>query len=115
MKIISPRAHGVLDYVVAAAFLAAPSALGLSGAAALLSWTLAGVHLGLTLLTAFPLGAIKLIPFKVHGWIEFVVGPTLIAVPWILGFAQDPTARVFYIAAGALIFVTWLATDYRAS
>lgn len=114
MKILSPKVHGALDYAVVAAFLAAPPALGLSGAAALLSRVLAGVHLALTLLTAFPLGALKLIPFKLHGWIELVVGPTLLAVPWLLGFSQEPVARDFYLVAGILIFATWLVTDYRA-
>jgi len=113
MKILSPNIHGALDYAVVVAFLAAPPALGLSGAAALLSRVLAGVHLALTLLTAFPLGAIKLIPLKIHGWIEMIVGPALLAVPWLLGFSQEPAARNFYVAAGALIFATWLATDYR--
>ena len=115
MKILSPKVHGILDYVVVIAFAGAPAALGLAGAAALLSRGLAGVHLALTLLTAFPLGAIKLIPFKVHGWIELIVGPTLLAVPWVLGFGHDPVARNFYIGAGILIFATWLITDYRAS
>jgi len=114
MKILSPKVHGVLDYVVVVMFLAAPPVLGLSGAAALLSRVLAGVHLALTLLTAFPLGPIKLIPFNIHGWIEMIVGPVLLAVPWLLSFSQEPAARNFYVAAGSLILATWLVTDYRA-
>ena len=114
MKILSPKTHAVLDYLVVAAFLAAPSALGLAGAAALLSWILSGVHLALTLVTNIPLSAAKWVPLKVHGWIEFAVGPTLLAAPWLLGFSGHTPARVFFLAAGTLIFATWLITDYGA-
>jgi hypothetical protein len=112
MNILSPKIHGVLDYVVVLVFLAAPKLLGLMGTAALLSYTLAAVHLGLTLLTDFPMGALKVVPFPIHGWIELAVGPALLAAPWILGFTAQ--ARIFYIVAGATIFIAWCATDYRS-
>ena len=113
MKILSPKIHGVLDYAVVLAFLAAPTLFGMTGVAALLSYALAAVHLGLTLLTDFPMGALRVIPLTFHGWIELAVGPALLAAPWILGFSGH--ARIFYVAAGAAIFVTWCATDYRAN
>ena len=56
MKIISIKAHGVLDYVTVVAFAAIPSIFSLSGIPAYLSYTLAVVHLSMTLLTNFPLG-----------------------------------------------------------
>ncbi len=114
MKILSPKVHGMLDYVVVLLFLAAPKLIGLQGASALLSYALAGVHFLVTVLTDFPMGLVKLIPLKVHGWIELAVAPTLIAVPWVLGFAQVPAARWFYVADGVVIFLTWLITDYGA-
>jgi hypothetical protein len=66
----------------------------------------------LTALTRFPLGAVKLIPLRVHGTIELVVGPVLIAAPWLLGLSEDAVARATYVAAGIAIFLTWLLTDY---
>ena len=47
------------------------------GGAAYLAYLLAAVHLGLTLLTDFPAGAFKLIPLRVHGWVELCVAPLL--------------------------------------
>jgi len=73
MRALSPTVHGILDYLVVIAFALAPSLLGLSGVPATISYVLAVVHLLLTLVTAFPLGAVKLVPFPVHGAIEFVV------------------------------------------
>jgi len=113
MKMLSPRTHGVLDYLTVAAFLVAPSLLGLSGTPALIAYSLAGIHLGLTLLTASPLGAVKLVPMALHGVLELAVSVCLIVLPWILGFAAHPTPRWFYIGAGAVIFAVWLITDYR--
>ena len=115
MKILSPRIHGYLDYVVVITFLAAPTLLGLSGIPAVISYALSIIHLAVTLLTDFPLGIIKAIPIKLHSTIEFLVSFTLIALPWLLGFASVIPARNFYIVvAGVVIFVAWLVTDYKA-
>jgi hypothetical protein len=113
MKIISPKLHGILDYVVVAAFAMAPAVLGLTGLAAVISYALAVIHLLLTLVTAFPLGAVKIVPLPLHGAIEFVVSIALVGLPWILKFAQDATARNFYVGAGVVVFAVWLVTDYR--
>ena len=112
MKILSPFVHGVLDYAVVLAFALAPAVVGLSGTPRYLSFTLSGVHLALTLATDFPAGVIKVVPMKIHSAIELVVGPVLIAAPWLLGFSGDGGAYGFYQAAGAIIFVTWVITDY---
>lgn len=110
---ISAKVHGYLDYFVVLVFLAAPALLQLSGLPALISYVLAGVHLALTLLTAFPLGVIKVIPLKIHGLIEMIVGPCLIALPFVLGFSG--AALVFYALAGAVILAVWALTDYKAA
>jgi hypothetical protein len=112
MKILSPKIHGVLDYAVVAVFLASPRLFGLAGLPAALAYALGGIHLALTLITAFPLGLVQWVPLRVHGAIEFVVSLTLPTLPWLLRFATDSLSRNFYLGAGAVIFVTWLITDY---
>ena len=101
MKPIEPRLHGYLDYVTVLIFLASPSLFGLTGAAAALAYALAGVHALMTLITDFPLGATRVLPFPYHGWVERVVGPVLIVLPFVMGF--DSPARFFYIAMGIVI------------
>lgn len=115
MKILSAKVHGFLDYFVVLVFLAAPSVLGLSILPAVISYTLAGVHLALTLLTNFPLGVLKVIPLKWHGIIELIVGPVLIALPFVLGFGSEPAAQYFYIVNGIVIALVWFLTDYGSS
>ena len=115
MKVLSPRIHGYLDYVVVIVFLAAPMLLGLSGIPATIAYALSVIHLLVTLLTDFPLGISKAIPIRLHSLIEFLVSLTLIALPWLFGFASVVPARNFYIAAGIVIFIVWLLTDYHSS
>ncbi|WP_258192867.1 hypothetical protein [Nitrosomonas oligotropha] len=67
-----------------------------------------------TLASDFPFGVVKLIPFTVHGWIERMVGPLLVAMPFILNFSDEEVARNFYIAIGIVIIVIGMLTDYRA-
>jgi hypothetical protein len=115
MNIINSKVHGILDYAVVIGFAFAPILLGFSGLPATISYVLAAVHLLLTLVTAFPLGVIKIVPLPLHGAIELVVSIALVALPWILKFASDTAARNFYLGAGVLIFVVWRITDYKVA
>ena len=81
----------------------------------MLAYSLAVVHLIVTLASDFPFGIVKIIPFTVHGWIERIVGPLLVAVPLILGFANEEIARNFYIAAGIVIIIVGVLTDYQGT
>jgi hypothetical protein len=56
LKVISDTTHGILDYLTVAIFALAPSILGLTGFAALVSYALAAIHLAMTLLTNMPSG-----------------------------------------------------------
>ncbi|WP_024298529.1 hypothetical protein [Methylomicrobium lacus] len=111
--IINPLIHGYIDYATVVIFLLAPSLLGLGGVAGMLAYALAVIHLAMTLVTDFPLGAVKLVPFRLHGWVERIVGPALLLAPFLLGF--EGAARGFYFLLGAVIIVVGLLTDYEAA
>lgn len=113
MKILTPRIHGYLDFLTVAIFLLAPTLLGLSQIPAIIAYVLAVVHLIVTLTSDFPFGVVKLIPFTIHGWIERLVGPSLIALPFIAGFSDEGMARNFYIVVGLVIIVVGFLTDYQ--
>jgi hypothetical protein len=112
MKILNAKVHGALDYLVVLIFLGAPTLLHLSAVPAAISYSLAGIHLLLTLLTDFPMGLLKVVPLKWHGIIELIVGPALIALPFVLGFGSEPAAQYFYVVNGAVILAVWFLTDY---
>ena len=114
MKVISDTTHGILDYLTVVVFAVAPSLLGLTGTAELISYALAGIHLDMTLLTDMPLGVIKIIPMKLHALVELVVGPVLVigalALPALFAGGQ-----VFYVVVGVLIFSVWLLSHYGSA
>ena len=112
MKLITPSAHGYLDYLTVVVFLAAPKILGFEGLPALLSWTLAGVHLALTLATDFPLGLRPWLRFWIHGWIERIVGPALVIVAFLPNFSDGRLTSGFYLLMGLVIIVVGWLTDY---
>ena len=115
MKPISPTVHGVLDYATCAFFAAAPSLFNLQGTYATVCYVLAGGYLLISLLTNMPLGAMRLIPFPVHGKLELISGLVFIASPWLFGFADaNETARNLFIGAGLVFLVVYFLTDWRA-
>jgi hypothetical protein len=114
MNLLDARLHGFLDLVTVGVFLLAPFFFGLGGYVAAVAWALAVVHLLMTLLTRFPLGIVKVIPFPVHGAVELVVGVVLVlAMPRMLGASAGSPAQTFFVGAGAAILVVWLLTRYR--
>jgi hypothetical protein len=115
MNILSPRAHGYIDYLVVIGFFSGPRVFEFDGVAATIAYTLAAVHLVLTLATDFPLGLARIIPFPLHGIIEFFVGVVLLGLPWVASFSGDETAKLFFLCAGASVILVFLLTNYRAT
>lgn len=113
MRILSPWVHGVIDFIMVAALVLGPIVAGLGGSPAAIAFTLAAVHLLLTLLTDFPMGVWKRIPFFVHGIVELVVGIGLLLLPSFAGYGPGSPAKRFYLAMGAVILVVWALTAYR--
>lgn len=113
MRILSARVHGVIDLVTALVLVLGPLVVGLGGAPAAIAYSLAAIHLLMTLLTRFPMGVWKRIPFYVHGIVELVVGIALLLLPTFAGYGPGSPAKRFYIAMGAVILVVWALTAYR--
>jgi hypothetical protein len=110
LKFLSDKMHGILDYGVVIIFALAPSLLGIVGTAALLCYALAVIHLVMTLLTDMPLGVVKVIPIKLHGTIELIVGLALIVVAWTISDLMS--GQLFFTLMGAVIFFVWVSSNY---
>jgi len=114
MKLISPKLHGIIDYLVVAFLLASPLVFGFTGLLAIFTYVLGVIHLALTLLTDFNGGVMKLIPLSFHGMIELIVGVVLIILAFTL-FKDEAAGKIFYALFGAAVLLVWLLTDYRKS
>jgi len=69
----------------------------------------------LSLMTKYPLGAAKLIPFKVHGVIEATAGMMTAGAPWMFGFARDKNATLTHLISGLGTLAVVAVTDYDAA
>jgi hypothetical protein len=90
MKVISRRAHGILDYVVGIILILAPRILGFDNgdAEARIPVILGFAAILYSLVTQYELGLFKLLPFRVHLMIDVASGILLALSPWLFGFAQ---------------------------
>ena len=113
MKVLSPRAHGVVDYSSAALFILAPTLFGFGGLPATLARTLGIGYALLSLMTAYPLGVVRAVPFPVHVALDWVLGVFLLAAPWLLGFADNESARNFFVGMGVISVIVTALTDAR--
>lgn len=111
-KIIKPRQHAFIDYVVAGSFL-------LMGAvwwkrnkrAAIGSVICGGATAANSLLTDYPGGVVKTISYKNHGRIDAGLAGLTAAMPRFMNFKDEPEARFFAIRAVGQTAITGL-TDF---
>lgn len=114
MKVLSPSAHGVLDYITVAFFALAPTLFDLQHPYSTAFYVLAAGYLLIAILTDYPLGFLRTIPFPLHGGLELVSGLALIVVPFLFGFSDDqPVARNLFVGSGILFVLSWLMTDWK--
>jgi hypothetical protein len=117
MKPLSATPHGVLDYATGILLLISPWLFGFNdlSTAATSTMVLVGlVVLVLSLITDYPLGLVKAVPFRTHGKIETVGALALLLSPWIVGFSEIDVARNLAV----IVAIAWLGvvalTNYGA-
>ena len=113
MKKLSPRVHGVLDYLTVLFLLFSPSLFNMQTTGSEFTYVLAIVHLILTAITNFPVGVFKVVPLKIHGLIEIVVSITLIAVAVWFKRSGDDISFYYYLIFAFVLFIVWLISDYK--
>src|SRR3954452_3481764 len=93
MNLIPTRIHGIVDYVVGVALIAAPWIFQFNDVSSA-KWVAIGVGCTIivySLLTDYELGAIRPISMRGHLLLDVAGGGFLAASPWIFGFADDGT------------------------
>ncbi|HEX8176500.1 MAG TPA: SPW repeat protein [Pyrinomonadaceae bacterium] len=116
-KVLKPLPHAVMDYAWAGTMMAAPWLFGFSrNRKATTNAVVSGAGiLALSLMTKYPLGAVKLVPFPTHGVIETVAGVATAASPWLMGFSRNRSAKWTHLLAGLGTLMVVAMTDYRAA
>ena len=104
MKFITKRIHAFLDYPVAIALIALPFLLGLgeSNPLALQLSVATGIAAFiLTLLTDHHLGAVRVISYKIHLIVDFLVAVVFIIAPF--AFLFEGIDAYYYWINGATV------------
>ncbi|PCC73640.1 hypothetical protein SAMN02745121_07389 [Nannocystis exedens] len=119
MRVVVSEAHGAGDLALIFALALAPAWFS-ADTPRVATTACYVVMLGLWLLsqlTCYPFGSLCLVRYKVHGIVESSLAPVLVALPWLLGFAEWPAARVVFVLAGVaallLGLTTWGGHDER--
>ena len=112
---ISPRLHGILDYLLAAALIALPLAVDFHDETAkVLMLVLGGAAAVLAVCTNWSTGIIRILPPVLHGVADIGATIVLIIAPFVLGFSDHTTATVLYVAIGAGGLVATLLTRFES-
>jgi hypothetical protein len=105
--------HGLVEYLLAALFIAAPFVFSFDdGTATAVSIVVGVLVLIVTASTALPTGLIKSIPVQAHAVIDLLMAVALIAAPFLFGFTGDGTATAFFIILGVVYLLLTIATRF---
>lgn len=106
MKFITKKIHAFIDYPVALALIGLPFLLqlGSSNPLAFYLSVITGVAAFLlTLLTDHETGVFKVLSYKLHLSVDFIVGLTFVVLPLVLGF--QGIDLIYYLANGAAVLI----------
>lgn len=109
-KIITKEIHAYLDYPVAAALMGLPFLIGLGSSNSLALWlsVIIGVAaLILTLLTDHQLGVFRILSYRFHLTVDFLVGIVFVAAPFLFGFSGID-AWYYWANGGTVLLVVGL-------
>ena len=114
-KPVSPKAHGIIDYVFSGIQLAGPFLLRLNPAT---KKTYTALSTGFTLVNALTdtkVGVKRLIPFQVHQKADmgFLAGLSLLSL--VSFIRNDRKARLFHLAFLGGALAHYLLTNYKQS
>ena len=113
-RIITPRVHGVIDYMSAIVLILAPSVLEFNEVSPYAYWlsVIAGVILILySLMTDYDFSIGMLIPLKTHLVIDFSAGVLFILWPFIFDFTGLALAYYLVMGFGILLVVGLTQSD----
>jgi hypothetical protein len=110
-RFVTKTMHAFLDYPVALSLIILPFALGLGGSHPLALWLAVATGVAAFILTVFTdhkLGLVRIIPYKIHVAVDFLVGLAFLLAPLVFGFSGID-AWYYWVNAIAVITVVSLS------
>lgn len=111
-KVISPRTHGIIDYIHAGTnFVAGALFRRRNPRASNAAFALGAGILVNALMTDYPLGVFRRYSFRVHGALDYGVAAASASMPRLLGIEDKPEARYFKLQGSGQALIAGM-TDY---
>jgi hypothetical protein len=108
--------HAIADYAVGALLIVVAVAVGGSAGAVATGVVVGATVLLVSMLTKYPLGVAKVLPFPIHSAGDYLAAALLLVAPWALNFASgDRGLAVLYIVLGVAVLAVSLITNYQYS
>ena len=108
--------HAIADYAVGITLIVVSIAVGGSGKAVATGVVVGAVVLLVSMLTRYPLGVAKVLPFTVHSAGDYLAAALLIISPFALSYNDtDGGLTAFYVVAGLAVLAVSLVTNYQYS
>lgn len=116
VRVLPAWFHAIADYAVGAALIVVAIAVGGSGAAVATGVVVGATVLVVSMLTRYPLGVAKVLPFTVHSAGDYLAALLLLVAPFALSFTDtDGGLAAFYVVAGIAVLAVSLITNYQYS
>ena len=116
VRVLPAWFHAIADYAVAATLIVVAAAVGGSTEAVAAGVVIGVVVLVVSMLTKYPLGVVKVLPFTVHSAGDYLAAALLLSSPFALNFSDgDGGLSAFYIVAGIAVLAVSLITNYQYS
>ena len=104
--------HGAWEYLVGAAFVAAPFFLDYGSTPTALSIVVGVVLLVVTAASDLPTGLAKMIAVRGHVVFDLALGALLVASPFLFGFSDDRDPTAAFIVVGIVHLLLTIATRF---
>jgi hypothetical protein len=116
IRLLPAWLHAIADYAVGSALIIVALAVGGADKAVAAGVVVGAVVLVVSMLTRYPLGVVKVLPFTVHSAGDYLAAALLIGSPFVLNFhSSDTGLTAFYIAAGTAVLAVSVITNYQYS
>jgi hypothetical protein len=116
VKLLPAWFHAIADYAVGALLVVVALTVDMSTAATVAGVVVGATVLAVSLVTKYPLGAVKVLPFTLHSVGDYAAALLLFVAPFALGFSDsDAGITALYIGAGVAVLAVSLITNYQYS
>jgi len=114
VRLLPAWLHAIADYAVGAVLIIAALIVGGTAGAVGTGVVVGATVLVVSMLTRYPLGVVKVLPFPVHSAGDYLAAALLLAAPFALHYSRsDAGLTALYVGAGIAVLAVSLVTNYQ--